>query len=131
MTATLDPKSALAPNGTGELGTRRISSANASQENLSFGGAPAVVVPPDQMDKKGDAHEIALAIEKARQQLEGIASFTAHDKPSQTRITDKYAYAFDIDGVLIKGGKPIPEAVAAMKMLNGQNNHGIKVYVVS
>ncbi len=43
--------------------------------------------------------------------------------------TDKYAFAFDIDGVLIKGGEVIPEAIEAMKVLNGQNEFGIKVYV--
>lgn len=43
--------------------------------------------------------------------------------------TDKYAFAFDIDGVLIKGGEVIPEAIEAMKVLNGQNEYGIKVYV--
>ena len=40
---------------------------------------------------------------------------------------DKYAYAFDIDGVLIRGGKPIPEAIETMKVLNGENQYGIKV----
>lgn len=41
--------------------------------------------------------------------------------------TDKYAYAFDIDGVLIKGGAVIPEAIEAMRVLNGENEYGIKV----
>ncbi len=30
-------------------------------------------------------------------------------------------------GVLIRGGKPIPEAVKAMEVLNGLNEFGIKV----
>jgi ribonucleotide monophosphatase NagD (HAD superfamily) len=42
-------------------------------------------------------------------------------------VTDKFAFAFDIDGVLIRGGRPIPEAVEAMKVLNGKNPHGIKM----
>ena len=124
MAATLNPNDALVPGGPQ---TRRISSANASNENLAFGSAPAVVIPPEKMAESSDAHEIAAAMELARQQLEGLASFKSQEKPSKTRITDKYAFAFDIDGVLIKGGKPIPEAVEAMRMLNGQNNHGIKV----
>ena len=41
--------------------------------------------------------------------------------------TDKYAFAFDIDGVLIKGGEVIPEAIDAMRVLNGENEYGIKV----
>ena len=125
MAATLSPSDILAPGSTQ---TRRINSKNASSENLAFGGGPTVVVPPDRMDETGDAHEIAAAMEIARQKLEGLARFRSLDEPTKTRITDRYAFAFDIDGVLVKGGKPIPEAIEAMKMLNGQNNHGIKVY---
>ncbi|KAI8973249.1 HAD-like domain-containing protein [Mycotypha africana] len=40
-------------------------------------------------------------------------------QPSYT--TTNYAFAFDIDGVLIKGKKPIPEATRALKLLNGDN----------
>jgi hypothetical protein len=42
-------------------------------------------------------------------------------------VADNFAFAFDIDGVLIRGGKVIPEAVEAMKVLNGENEWGIKV----
>lgn len=42
-------------------------------------------------------------------------------------VADNFAFAFDIDGVLIRGGRPIPEAVEAMKVLNGENEFGIKV----
>lgn len=42
-------------------------------------------------------------------------------------VADNFAFAFDIDGVLIRGGKPIPEAVEAMKVLNGENEWGVKV----
>ncbi|KAL2017929.1 hypothetical protein VTK56DRAFT_1521 [Thermocarpiscus australiensis] len=42
-------------------------------------------------------------------------------------VADNFAFAFDIDGVLIRGGKAIPEAVEAMKVLNGENEFGIKV----
>lgn len=44
-----------------------------------------------------------------------------------TLVTDKFAFAFDIDGVLIKGGHVIPEAIEAMKVLNGENEYGIKM----
>jgi len=40
---------------------------------------------------------------------------------------DTFAFAFDIDGVLVRGGKAIPEAIEAMKMLNGENEYGVKV----
>jgi len=47
--------------------------------------------------------------------------------PGETELADDFAFAFDIDGVLIRGGEPIPEAVEAMKVLNGENEYGIKV----
>ena len=43
------------------------------------------------------------------------------------KTTDNYAFAFDIDGVLIKGGEVIPEAIEAMKVLNGDNEFAVKV----
>ncbi|KAI1404221.1 HAD-superfamily hydrolase [Hypoxylon fuscum] len=42
-------------------------------------------------------------------------------------VADSFAFAFDIDGVLVRGGRPIPEAVKAMKVLNGDNKYGVKV----
>lgn len=42
-------------------------------------------------------------------------------------VADDFAFAFDIDGVLVRGGRPIPEAIEAMKMLNGENEYGIRV----
>jgi len=47
--------------------------------------------------------------------------------PADTPTADTFAFAFDIDGVLIRGGRPIPEAIEAMKMLNGENEYGMKV----
>lgn len=38
-----------------------------------------------------------------------------------------FAFAFDIDGVLLKGGQVIPEAKEALRMLNGDNEDGIVV----
>ena len=47
--------------------------------------------------------------------------------PSETTIAKDFAFAFDIDGVLMRGGKPIPEAIEAMKVLNGKNKYGVIV----
>lgn len=44
-------------------------------------------------------------------------------------VSDGFAFAFDIDGVLMKGGKPIPEGIQALRYINGDNPYGIKVYV--
>ncbi|KAJ5093403.1 hypothetical protein N7456_009264 [Penicillium angulare] len=40
---------------------------------------------------------------------------------------DDFALAFDIDGVLMRGGQAIPEAVDAMKYINGANPYGLKI----
>lgn len=47
--------------------------------------------------------------------------------PADVPTADSFAFAFDIDGVLIRGGRPIPEAIEAMKVLNGENEYGMKV----
>lgn len=38
-----------------------------------------------------------------------------------------YAFAFDIDGVIVRGPETIPEARQALRMLNGENKYNIKV----
>ncbi|CAJ2503070.1 Uu.00g104640.m01.CDS01 [Anthostomella pinea] len=42
-------------------------------------------------------------------------------------VANSFAFAFDIDGVLIRGGRVIPEAIQAMKVLNGENEYGIRI----
>lgn len=51
---------------------------------------------------------------------------TPMSTPPVTTSSD-FAFAFDIDGVLVRGGKPIPEAVQAMKYINGENPYGVRV----
>ena len=107
---------------------RRLSSATASFEDSHLG--PSVVVPPKHMQEPSDAHETAAALEiaKHRMSVAGVTEGTSTPTtPPETTTTDSYAFAFDIDGVLIRGGKPIPEAIEAMKVLNGQNEYSIKV----
>lgn len=117
----------LSPNARPPI--RRLSSATASMDELHLG--PSVVVPPEQMDRFSDAHETAAAMEMAKHHMKEKAfsdgGISTPSTPPVTSTTDKFAFAFDIDGVLIRGGKPIPEAVEAMKILNGQNEFGIKV----
>lgn len=96
---------------------------------------PTVVVPPKHLMAPSDAHEVAASMEMARHELEEFRTATstpsAPSTPSGetpgTLVTDKFAFAFDIDGVLIRGGTVIPEALEAMKALNGQNQYGIKM----
>lgn len=79
-----------------------------------------------------DAHEVAAAMEMARHELEDFSSpMSTPETPPESQVTDKYAFAFDIDGVLIRGGRPIPEAIEAMQVLNGKNAYGMKMYVCS
>lgn len=47
--------------------------------------------------------------------------------PLDLTVADRFVFAFDIDGVLVRGGKAIPEAIEAMKVLNGQNEYGVNV----
>ncbi len=86
---------------------RRLSSATASFEDLSIG--PMVVVPPEQMQQPSDAHETAVAMEMAKHRLVDLNSsesgVSTPGTPPVTTTTDSYAFAFDIDGVLIRGGK--------------------------
>jgi hypothetical protein len=111
---------------------RRVSSHNATKEELASVLGPTVVVPPKHLMAPSNALEIAASMEVARHELEEFRSATSTPSlpttPSgETLVTDKFAYAFDIDGVLIRGGKVIPEALEAMKVLNGANPYGIKV----
>ncbi|MCJ1391423.1 hypothetical protein MMC18_004287 [Xylographa bjoerkii] len=109
-----------------KTGIRRLSSMTATREDLATG--PTVVVPPRHMMAPSNAHEVAEAMEMAKHHIDQIASGEISPAtPQPTTTTDSFAYAFDIDGVLIRGGKPIPEAIEAMKVLNGQNEWGIKV----
>ncbi|KIW03439.1 TIGR01456 family HAD hydrolase [Verruconis gallopava] len=108
---------------------RKISG-RATKEELTKMMGPTVVVPPaDYMAAaESKSHEIAASMEIARHELEEFRSATSTpSEPGETVVTDKFAFAFDIDGVLIRGGKVIPEAIEAMKVLNGDNQYGIKV----
>ena len=106
---------------------RRLSSHATGQDDLASG--PTVIVPPKDLHKPSDAHETAAALELAKHRLnigDGVEPSTT---PLDTKTADSYAFGFDIDGVLVRGGQPIPEAIEAMKVLNGQNEWGIKVSV--
>ena len=123
---TTDENDHLSPQPRSTV--RRLSSATADLKTLSIG--PHVVVPPRHMHSPSDAHETAAALELAKHRLKDLDSSdgtATPDTPAETTTTDSFAFAFDIDGVLIRGGRPIPEAIEAMKVLNGQNEYGVKV----
>ncbi|KAK2802550.1 hypothetical protein FQN51_004342 [Onygenales sp. PD_10] len=112
---------------------RRLSSLEATRADLVSG--PSVVVPPKHLMAPSNAYESARAMSVAKIHLdEDITSpdispraSTPSSSEGELRTASKYAFAFDIDGVLIRGGKSIPAAIEAMKVLNGENEWGVKV----
>ncbi|EAW09804.1 phosphatidyl synthase [Aspergillus clavatus NRRL 1] len=121
-------------HGVGSQRVRRLSSIDANLADL-YGG-PNVVVPPKHLMASSDAHDTALEMALAKQHLEEEVSSEEESprvaspiaKTTRTLTTaDEFALAFDIDGVLIRGGQVIPEAVDAMKYINGQNPYGVKI----
>lgn len=107
---------------------RRVSSTNATDSDLK-GELPFTISP--HLDNLPDAaHETAAQMASAKHRLaqqNNMNTPGTPPSPTETGVTDQYAYAFDIDGVLIRGGEVIPEAIEAMKVLNGENEYGIKV----
>lgn len=97
---------------------------------------PNVVVPPKDLIPPTDPEISAIEREMTKQQPQKNVSSggnpVANAEPIDKRpvaTADQFAFAFDIDGVLMRGGKPIPEAVDALKYINGENPYGVKVYV--
>lgn len=85
------------------------------------------------MASRRDRHNLSCT-KMSNQHIEGVVSSGDEspqvDTPASTPpivASDDFALAFDIDGVFIKGGEPIPEALEAMKYINGENPYGIKV----
>jgi hypothetical protein len=104
---------------------------DAAQADL-YGG-PNVAVPPKHLMASASDHIPKLSDMAQNHPQEEVSSEEDYspintpmsDPPMVT--SDDFALAFDIDGVLIKGGQPIPEAVDAMKYINGENPYGVKV----
>ncbi|GIJ87846.1 hypothetical protein Asppvi_006759 [Aspergillus pseudoviridinutans] len=121
-------------HGFGSQRVRRLSSIDATRADL-YGG-PNVVVPPKHLMASSGAHDMATEMAMAKHHLDEevsseeesprVASPVATTTGNLT-TADEFALAFDIDGVLIRGGQAIPEAVDALKYINGQNPYGVKI----
>lgn len=115
----------------------------ATEREINAGG-PVVVVPERMMLQRAHPHHggFAASMETARNELaamnleEDAMSSSSSSTPEtpgspltppEVPTADSFAFAFDIDGVLIRGGRPIPEAIEVMKVLNGENEYGMKV----
>ncbi|WEW56820.1 hypothetical protein PRK78_002275 [Emydomyces testavorans] len=120
------------PHSSSGCHIRRLPNDEVSRAD--FIGGPNVIVPPKHLMAKSAAYESAKAMELAREHLEEDISSAETTPRAASPVsaqplttTDQYAFAFDIDGVLVRGGKPIPAAIEALKVLNGKNEYGIKV----
>lgn len=110
-------------------GVRRLSSVTARLDEISIGSP--TIVPPRHLRTFSDAHKAVAGLELVKNRLRslsaGIPIQSVPSAPPKTFVTDKYAFAFDIDGVLVRGGEAIPQAITAIKILNGENEYGVKV----
>ncbi len=137
------PASSLAPPKV-RPGVRRLSSLTATEREIRESKGPVVVVPERMMAQRSQSHHggFAASLQTARNELaemnleeEALVSPTASTPetpgspftPADLPTADSFAFAFDIDGVLIRGGRPIPEAIEAMRVLNGENEYGMRV----
>jgi hypothetical protein len=95
-------------------------------------GSPNVPLPPKYLMASTSHHISKLSDMVQHDQTSSDESSPINTPmPNPPMVTsDDFALAFDIDGVLIRGGQPIPEAVDAMKYINGDNPYGVKVYVI-
>ncbi|OLL25734.1 putative CDP-alcohol phosphatidyltransferase class-I family protein [Neolecta irregularis DAH-3] len=112
-TAIISSQPTSMPNGMNSISASVLRSSPRVGIPLSIAMAPAVACPVDH----------------ARQQVdEGIFSSGSSVSDVSTESPKvEFAVAFDIDGVLLKGGEVIPEAKEALRMLNGENEDGIVV----
>ncbi|CAD6499455.1 BgTH12-03571 [Blumeria graminis f. sp. triticale] len=136
----METSKTLVPPGRPFL--RRLSSMTATEKQIKEGG-PVVIVPERLMEdtRIQSQNGFAASMESARNELaalnleyydsppsSGSSSLTGSPKNRANLATaDSFAFAFDIDGVLVRGGRPIPAAIEAMKVLNGENEYGIKI----
>lgn len=92
-------------------------------------------VRPTMLRRRSSRKSISAEIEHARKIVdfgedlsdEGVASSDDEDLSDDNSPEVPYAFAFDIDGVLLRGGTPIPAAIEAMAILNGKNERNLKI----
>ncbi|KAJ5924870.1 hypothetical protein N7466_009057 [Penicillium verhagenii] len=94
-------------------------SGGSKYQSLMISSGDGDFIPPVKMTKNQEQEIISS-------EEDSLQTDTPLSTPPMT-ISDDFALAFDIDGVLMRGGQPIPEAVKAMKYINGDNPFGIRV----
>lgn len=97
-------------------------------------GGPNVVVPPKHLMASLRDRDLSSATDMATHHLEEEVVSSEEESPQVATplstppivTSDDFALAFDIDGVFVRGGEAIPEALEAMKYINGENPYGTK-----
>jgi hypothetical protein len=126
---TMAPSNLLSPPKSSRPKIRRLSSKTATEKDILEGG-PVVITPERMMAQRSQSHregEEEAMIFSSSSSPETPGTPASPLTPADLPTADSFAFAFDIDGVLIRGGRPIPEAIEAMKVLNGENEYGMKV----
>lgn len=109
-----------------KLGHLTFEDADLGEENSSASSSPAL----SSTDSEGPVSSVESLSGTPLSLASPLSTPVSPVSPSgEPNVADNFAFAFDIDGVLIRGGRPIPEAIEAMKVLNGENEFGIQVYV--
>ncbi|KAK6526284.1 hypothetical protein TWF694_004885 [Orbilia ellipsospora] len=115
---------------------RHLSTSEATKESL-FADTPTVIVPDTESpvgcspSSATIAETIALARghldhPNAQEPLDDFEDDISDDSQLSSIVPD-YVFGFDLDGVFLRGGHVIPEAKEALRILNGDNDEGIKV----
>ncbi|KAI5853705.1 HAD superfamily hydrolase-like protein [Tricharina praecox] len=117
---------AVCPTAGRDRRVSSVSSMVATAAKLDSG--PTVVVPPASYMASTIPETMAIARAHTDHTImdDEISSDDESSTPIST-VVPTYAFAFDIDGVLLAGGEVIPGAKEAMRVLNGENPDGIKV----
>ncbi|KAI1271221.1 HAD-like domain-containing protein [Xylaria sp. FL0933] len=102
---------------------------------LMLGGSPSETpspstttdAAPPALSPTSSAAPSTPELEAAESPATSPQSEGTPESEERALVADSFAFAFDIDGVLVRGGRAIPEAIEAMKVLNGKNKYGIKI----
>lgn len=100
---------------------KRVSSLSLSDQWIN-GASPMTPLDGNTGDRKGSvfssgsfsSRKNSIAVREQRKVID-------HERIAS------YAFAFDIDGVLVRGPETIPQGPEALRMLNGHNKYNIKV----
>lgn len=115
------------------FGSQRARLCSLDADRADLYGGPNVVVPPKYLMAPSGDGDFIPSVKKTKNHEEAVFSEEEYFQPDTPLSTppmttsNDFALAFDIDGVLLRGGNPIPEAVDAMKYINGENPFGMRV----